>query len=400
MLVPRPTYLQKLEKLANKQIIKVLTGVRRCGKSSLLQLFQQQLLADGVQPEQIQAINFEDLAFSKLTDYQELYRYLSQRLLPDQMNYIFLDEIQNVPNFEKAVDSLFIKSNVDLYITGSNAFMLSGELATLLSGRYIEIPVYPLSFKEFAQAKPDQSLQESYQQYLLRGGFPFALQLPDDESFRDYIDGVVNTVLVKDVLARKDKSDSTLVRRLAAFLTETAGSLTSPKKIADTLTSMGEKTTPNTVASYLELLENAFLFYRCDRFDIGGKKYLSINPKYYPVDISLRRALVGQKRPNKGSRLETIVYQELRRRGYEIYVGVMQQTEVDFVVAKDGRREYYQVSLSLDDEQTYQREVRSLRLIDDNYPKIILTEDPGHFDDQGISQVNIIDWLMGEWIWK
>lgn len=393
MLVPRPTYLQKLEKLANKQIIKVLTGVRRCGKSSLLQLFQQQLLADGVQPEQIQAINFEDLAFSKLTDYQELYRYLSQRLLPDQMNYIFLDEIQNVPNFEKAVDSLFIKSNVDLYITGSNAFMLSGELATLLSGRYIEIP---LSFKEFAQAKPDQSLQESYQQYLLRGGFPFALQLPDDESFRDYIDGVVNTVLVKDVLARKDKSDSTLVRRLAAFLTDTAGSLTSPKKIAGTLTSMGEKTTPNTVASYLELLENAFLFYRCDRFDIGGKKYLSINPKYYPVDISLRRALVGQKRPNKGSRLEAIVYQELRRRGYEIYVGVMQQTEVDFVVVKDGRREYYQVSLSLDDEQTYQREVRSLRLIDDNYPKIILTEDPGHFDDQGISQVNIIDWLMGE----
>lgn len=397
MLVPRPTYLQKLEKLANKQIIKVLTGVRRCGKSRLLQLFQQQLLADGVQPEQIQAINFEDLAFSKLTDYQELYRYLSQRLLPDQMNYIFLDEIQNVPNFEKAVDSLFIKSNVDLYITGSNAFMLSGELATLLSGRYIEIP---LSFKEFAQAKPDQSLQESYQQYLLRGGFPFALQLPDDESFRDYIDGVVNTVLVKDVLARKDKSDSTLVRRLAAFLTDTAGSLTSPKKIAGTLTSMGEKTTPNTVASYLELLENAFLFYRCDRFDIGGKKYLSINPKYYPVDISLRRALVGQKRPNKGSRLEAIVYQELRRRGYEIYVGVMQQTEVDFVVVKDGRREYYQVSLSLDDEQTYQREVRSLRLIDDNYPKIILTEDPGHFDDQGISQVNIIDWLMGEWIWK
>mgnify|MGYP000264084535 FL=1 len=241
-------------------------------------------------------------------------------------------------------------------------------------------------------------MQESYQQYLLRGGFPFALQLPDDESFRDNIDGVVNTVLVKDVLARKDKSDSTLVRRLAAFLTDTAGSLTSPKKIAGTLTSMGEKTTPNTVASYLELLENAFLFYRCDRFDIGGKKYLSINPKYYPVDISLRRALVGQKRPNKGSRLETIVYQELRRRGYEIYVGVMQQTEVDFVVVKDGRREYYQVSLSLDDEQTYQREVRSLRLIDDNYPKIILTEDPGHFDDQGISQVNIIDWLMGEGI--
>ncbi|WP_236155063.1 ATP-binding protein [Lactobacillus delbrueckii] len=241
-------------------------------------------------------------------------------------------------------------------------------------------------------------MQESYQQYLLRGGFPFALQLPDDESFRDYIDGVVNTVLVKDVLARKDKSDSTLVRRLAAFLTDTAGSLTSPKKIAGTLTSMGEKTTPNTVASYLELLENAFLFYRCDRFDICRKKYLSINPKYYPVDISLRRALVGQKRPNKGSRLETIVYQELRRRGYEIYVGVMQQTEVDFVVVKDGRREYYQVSLSLDDEQIYQREVRSLRLIDDNYPKIILTEDPGHFDDQGISQVNIIDWLMGEGI--
>lgn len=395
MLVPRPTYLNKLKKLANKQIIKVLTGVRRYGKSSLLQMFQQQLLADGVQPEQIQAINFEDLAFSKLTDYQELYRYLNQRLLPDQMNYIFLDEIQNVPNFEKAVDSLFIKDNVDLYITGSNAFMLSGELATLLSSRYLEITVYPLSFKEFAQAKPDQSLQESYQQYLLRGGFPFALQLPDDESYRDYIDGVVNTVLVKDVLARKDKSDSTLVRRLAAFLTDTAGSLTSPKKIAGTLTSMGEKTTPNTVASYLELLENAFLFYRCDRFDIGGKKYLSINPKYYPVDISLRRALLGQKRPNKRSRLETIVYQELRRRGYEIYVGVMQQTEVDFVAVKDGRREYYQVSLSLDDEQTYQREVRSLRLIDDNYPKIILTEDPGHFDDQGISQVNIIDWLMG-----
>ncbi|WP_297817902.1 ATP-binding protein [uncultured Lactobacillus sp.] len=393
-MIPRPTYLNQLEKLRDKQIIKVLTGVRRSGKSTILQLFRHQLLKEGVDDTQIQTLNFEDLGLAEIKNYLDLFNHINDRLMPNKMNYIFLDEIQDIPNFEKAVDSLFIKKNVDLYITGSNAFMLSGELATLLSGRYIEIPVYPYSFKEYVQTVPDLTKQESFTHFLNRGGFPFATELQDDNTYISYIQGVVNTVLIKDILARVKRGNATLLEAIAAFLTEANGSLVTPTKIANTLTSNNLKTSTITVLSYLEKLVNSYLFYQCNRFDIVGKKYLQINSKYYPVDPALRRALLGQKRPNMGSRLENIVYLELKRRGYEVYVGSLGTKEIDFVAIHDGVREYYQVSLTVQDEKTYKREIAPFLEVKDNYPKILLTEDPGSYDDNGITQKNVIDWLL------
>ncbi len=394
MMVPRPAYLKELDSLRDKQIIKILTGVRRCGKSTILQLYQQQLLSEGIQKDQIQMLNFEDLGLAKITNYLDLYKHIEAKLLPNKMNYIFLDEIQDIPHFEKALDSLFIKKNVDLYITGSNAFMLSGELATLLSGRYIEIPVYPFSFKEFRQTTPELSKSESFARYLDNGGFPFATELKDDNTYFSYIQGIVNTVLIKDILSRVERGNAKLLEEIAAFLTDVSGSLITPTKIANTLTSSGLKTSSITVMSYLDRLTNAYLFYQCNRYDISGKKYLQINSKYYPVDPALRRALLGQKRPNMGSRLENIVYLELKRRGYEVYVGTLGTKEVDFVAIHDGIKEYYQVSLTVQGEKTYQREIAPFLKIKDNYPKILLTEDSGNYDDNGIEQKNVIDWLL------
>lgn len=393
-MIPRQTYIDKLNKLRDKQIIKVLTGVRRSGKSTILQLYQDELLKNGIQKDQIQVLNFEDLGLASVNDYLKLYQYINKRLIPDKMNYVFLDEIQDIPNFEKAVDSLFIKDNVDLYITGSNAFMLSGELATLLAGRYIEIPVYPFSFNEFVASVPELSKQDAFLRYLDRGGFPFATELDDENTYLSYIQGIINTVLVKDILARMQRGNATLLEQIAAFLTEASGNLVTPAKIANTLTFNGIKASNVTVISYIERLVNSYLFYRCDRYDIAGKKYLQINSKYYAVDPSLRRALLGQKRPNMGSRLESIVYLELKRRGYEVYVGSLGNKEVDFVAIHDGLKEYYQVSLTVQDEKTYQREIAPFLEIKDNYPKILLTQDPGSYDDNGVKQINVIDWLL------
>lgn len=392
-MIERPTYLDYLNSLRDKQIIKVLTGVRRCGKSTILDMFQAKLLAEHIDDSQISALNFEDLANEKYLDYQTLYQYLNDRLVEGKMNYIFLDEIQRVKDFEKAIDSLFIKKNVDLYVTGSNAMMLSGELATLISGRYIEIKVYPLSFKEvYSYYGIDK--EKTFQRYFNYGGFPFALQTTDDKSFNGYIEGIINTVLVKDVLNRKKRSDAMLVEMLAKFLTETTGNLINIKKIADTLTSNGQKTTGDTVASYIKAFEESFLFYRCNRFDIAGKKHLNVNSKYYVVDPSFRSALLGQKRLNLSNQLESIVYMELLRRGYELYTGVIDNYEVDFVAIKDGVKEYYQVSYSVVDENTYERELRSLKEIEDNYRKILLTTDAGNYNDEGIEQINVVDWLL------
>ncbi|MDN6384252.1 MAG: ATP-binding protein [Tetragenococcus koreensis] len=394
-MIQRTSYLEKLKRVKDKQIIKVLTGVRRCGKSTILQMFRQQLLDGGVKQSQIIFINFEDLANEKYLDYHELYQYLDNGIEENQRYYIFLDEIQAVTHFEKVLDSLFIRSNVDIYVTGSNAFMLSGELATLLSGRYIEVRVHPLSFKEYHSAFKRDATTD-FQAYLNFGGFPFAVQLEDEKTFKDYVDGIVNTVLVKDVLQRKQRSDSVLVEQIARFLTDTAGNLITVKKIANTLTSMGEKTTSDTVLSYLSAFLDAYLFYRCDRYDISGKKYLSVNSKYYPVDMSLRYALLGTKRVNIGSRLETVVFLELLRRDYEIYVGTIENTEVDFVAIKQGVKEYYQVSYTVVDDETYNREVSALKKIKDDYRKILLTADPGYANDEGVEQINVINWLLGE----
>lgn len=393
-MIPRPVYLKELDSLRDKQIIKILTGVRRCGKSTILQLYRQHLIKEGIKENQIQMFNFEDLGLAAITNYLDLYRHIEAKLLPDRMNYIFLDEIQDVPHFEKALDSLFIKKNVDLYVTGSNAFMLSGELATLLSGRYIEIPVYPFSFKEFSQTTPHLSKTESFAKYLNKGGFPFSTELQDENTYLSYIQGIINTVLIKDILAHLQRGNAKLLEAIATFLTDTSGNLITPTKIANTLKSTGLQTSPMTVISYLDRLAKSYLFYQCNRYDIAGKKYLQINSKYYAVDPALRRALVGQKRPNMGSRLENVVYLELNRRGYEVYVGNIADKEVDFVAIHDGVKQYYQVSLTVKDKKTYAREIAPFLAIKDNYPKILLTEDQGNYDDNGIEQKNVIDWLL------
>lgn len=392
-MIRRETYLSDLERLKDKRFIKVLTGVRRSGKSTLLALFQEQLITDQVSQTQIQSYNFEDLALADYLDYRKLYEKITDNLQADQMNYIFLDEIQMVPEFERVLDSLFIKENVDLYVTGSNAYMLSGELATLLSGRYVELKVYPLSFVEFFSALGGDKATV-FQRYLEFGGFPYVTEIPDELTYRDYISGIVNTVLIKDVLQRKQRSDATLVEQLAKYLTDSSGSLVTIKKIADTLTSMGQKTTSDTVSTYLSGFQEAYLFFRADRYDIAGKKYLSINSKYYPVDQSLRKVLLGNKRPNFGHRLEGVVYLELLRRGYQVFIGNIGEFEIDFVAQKNGVTEYYQVSLTVEDDRTYQREVRPFQSIQDNYRKILLTMDNGRYNQEGIEQLNIIDWLL------
>ena len=392
-MIRRETYLTDLERLKDKRFIKVLTGVRRSGKSTLLALFQEQLITDQVSQTQIQSYNFEDLALADYLDYRKLYEKITDNLQADQMNYIFLDEIQMVPEFERVLDSLFVKENVDLYVTGSNAYMLSGELAPLLSGRYVELKVYPLSFVEFFSALGGDKATV-FQRYLEFGGFPYATEIPDELTYRDYISGIVNTVLIKDVLQRKQRSDATLVEQLAKYLTDSSGSLVTIKKIADTLTSMGQKTTSDTVSTYLSGFQEAYLFFRADRYDIAGKKYLSINSKYYPVDQSLRKVLLGNKRPNFGHRLEGVVYLELLRRGYQVFIGNIGEFKIDFVAQKNGVTEYYQVSLTVEDDRTYQREVRPFQSIQDNYRKILLTMDNGRYNQEGIEQLNIIDWLL------
>lgn len=392
-MIRRETCLSDLERLKDKRFIKVLTGVRRSGKSTLLALFQEQLITDQVSQTQIQSYNFEDLALADYLDYRKLYEKITDNLQADQMNYIFLDEIQMVPEFERVLDSLFVKENVDLYVTGSNAYMLSSELAPLLSGRYVELKVYPLSFVEFFSALGGDKATV-FQRYLEFGGFPYATEIPDELTYRDYISGIVNTVLIKDVLQRKQRSDATLVEQLAKYLTDSSGSLVTIKKIADTLTSMGQKTTSDTVSTYLSGFQEAYLFFRADRYDIAGKKYLSINSKYYPVDQSLRKVLLGNKRPNFGHRLEGVVYLELLRRGYQVFIGNIGEFKIDFVAQKNGVTEYYQVSLTVEDDRTYQREVRPFQSIQDNYRKILLTMDNGRYNQEGIEQLNIIDWLL------
>ncbi|HIX35727.1 MAG TPA: ATP-binding protein [Candidatus Limosilactobacillus merdigallinarum] len=394
-MIKRESYMKRLNLVRDKQIIKVLTGVRRSGKSTILKMYEQRLKEQfQIADNQIQHLNFEDLGISDLQDYRKLYNYLNQHLVADKMNYIFFDEIQNVPHFEKALDSLFIKKNVDLYVTGSNAFMFSGELSTLLSGRYIEIHVFPLSFREFLPTVNDEDKKQAFDRYLSKGGFPFATQLNDNQTYYDYIDGIVNTVLVKDILSRKERGNANLVKELAKYLTDTTGNLITPRKIAGLMTSKGIKISPATVSSYLKNFTDAFLFYKCDRYDISGKRYLTINSKYYTVDPALRIDLLGTKRPNFGSRLENIVYLELLRRGYEVYVGSLGSRKIDFVAIKNGVKEYYQVSLSVKDEQTYQREVRGFQQIHDNFPKRLITEDSGYYNDNGIEQINVIDWLL------
>lgn len=398
MLIQREEYLNKLIALKDKKIIKVATGVRRCGKSKLLEMYRKWLLEQGVEEERIVSINFEDLDFEDLTDYKKLHTYLKEHLLKDNMTYIFLDEIQNVEQFPKVVDSLYIKDNVDIYITGSNAHMLSSEIATLLSGRYIQIEMLPLSFKEYmisTGSMNDRGIK--YVDYLQNSSFPYTLELEgQSDEIRSYLEGLYNTIVVKDIINHSKISEPRMLKSILKFIFDNIGNPLSSKKIADTMTSSGRRIDTRTVEKYLDALTESYIIYQAKRYNIKGKQYLKTLEKYYVVDIGLCLMLLGSKQIDAGRILENIVYLELLRRGYDVYVGKVDEFEVDFVAQNGKGTTYFQVALSVRDEKTLERELRSLRAIKDHYPKILLTmdDDPEvHYD--GIRRINARDWLLG-----
>ena len=392
-MVQRKQYMEKLKKLKDKKIIKVVTGIRRCGKSTLLLLFRQYLKECGVEDAQIVAVNFEDVASEPLLDYKKLHQYVTDRLVPGKMTYVFLDEVQNVRQFQKAVDSLFIKDHVDLYITGSNANILSGELATLLSGRYIEISMLPLSFAEYFELIGGDK-RNAWNTYYRNGGFPYAAAIEDEDIRKDYIAGIYNTVLLKDIVTRKRISDIPLLESVIKFLFDNIGNIVSSKKISDSLTSYGRKTTSVTVENYIDALTEAFVLYKAGRYDVKGKQYLKSLEKYYLVDISLRRLLLGDKNIDIGHILENIVYLELIRRGYAVTIGKVDDKEIDFIAETGGNKIYYQVSASILDPATFAREIEPLKKANDHYPKFILSMDEMPMGEDGIKQVNIVDFLL------
>jgi len=394
-MVQRKQYMEKLKKLKDTKIIKIVTGVRRCGKSTLLLMFREYLRDRGVEDVQIVFVNFEDVANEPLLDYKKLHQYIEDRLVPGKMTYVFLDEVQNVPQYQKAVDSLFIKDYVDLYITGSSAAMLSGELATLLSGRYIEIKMLPLSFAEYFELTGGDR-RDAWRSYFQDGGFPYAATLKDNEIRKDYLTGIYNTVLLKDIVTRGRINDVPLLESVIKFLFDNIGNIVSPNKIANSLTSYGRKTTSITVESYIGALTEAFILYKASRYDIKGKQHLKSLEKYYLVDMGLRRLLLGDAAADIGHILENIVYLELIRRGYTVSIGKVDDQEIDFIAERSGSRIYYQVSASILDPATFAREIAPLKKVNDHYPKFILSMDEIAVSENGIRQMNVVDFLMQE----
>lgn len=398
-MVVRKEFMKILWDWKDKKVIKVVTGVRRCGKSTLLNQFK--LEVERLGNCNIISINFDDLENEFLCDYHVLYKHLKEKIAKGQMNYIFLDEIQLVPQFEKVVNSLFLKENVDIYITGSNAYMLSGEIATLLSGRYVEIKMLPFSFAEYVQFKRDFLKKEVaadetlYNEYVSVGGFPYVASISGDKNLvRDYIRGIYSTIVLKDIIQRKKLSDSDVLEKVCKFTLSNVGNLVSSKKVSDTLTSGGRKTAPATVENCYNALTESYLFYKATRYDIKGKEFLKSLEKYYAVDMGLRFFMLGIRTGDDGFILENVVFLELLRRGYEVYVGKYNDFEIDFVAKKDGLTEYYQVALSVRGQDTLERELRPFRLIKDNYPKFLITLDNSNdIDHDGITQVYAVKWL-------
>ena len=397
MLIQRDDYLSFLMDWKDKQIIKVISGIRRCGKSTLFELFCAKLQNEGVQSEQIITINFEDAENEELCDHKKLYEYVKSRMLPDRMNYIFLDEIQHVSDYQKAVDSLFIKKNTDVYITGSNAYFMSGELATLLSGRYVELKMLPLSFKEYVSAfDNNRSLDDLYRDYVYNSSFPYTVELDNRRNIYAYLDGLFNTIVLNDIVQRKKIQDPLMLKSVIKFMFDNIGNPCTAKKISDTMTSKGRKISNHTVENYLEGLTDSLLMYRVSRYDIKGKEYLQLFDKYYIADVGLRYYLLGTSNADMGHILENVVYLELLRRSYRVYVGKNASAEVDFVVQDiDGNTEYYQVSWSVRDEQTLKRELGALESIEDHNPKYILTMDNDPpISYNGIRQKYVLEWLL------
>lgn len=393
-MIERAEYLEKLKKWKDKDLIKVITGIRRCGKSTIFDLFIDYLKSCGINDEHIISVNLESPEY-KFNDYMELYNYVNEKITDNDDYYVFLDEVQNVFEFQKAVDGLYIKKNVDVYITGSNAYLLSGELATLLSGRYIEIKVLPLSFKEYKDYLNVEGDEKLYLKYVNNSSFPYALKLDSEDEIDAYLDSIYNTIIVKDIVTRKKIADTSMLKSVTEFLFSSIGNAMSVKKIADTMTSKGRSISVHTVDSYLESLTESFIFNKVSRYDIKGKQYLETNEKYYATDVTMRYALLGRKNLDVGHILENVVYLELIRRGYKVYIGKVDDNEVDFVVENKDGRTYFQVAYTTRDKNTLLRELTPLQKINDHYPKYILTMDlDPKTDYDGIVKMNVLDWLL------
>ena len=397
-MIKRTEYLDQLISFSDKQLIKVVMGIRRCGKSTLLELFRDELIKSGVLESQITTINFEDADNEHLMDRKVLYAHINERLIKDKMNYIILDEIQHVDAWQRVVDSLFIKKNCDVYITGSNAYLLSGELATLLSGRYVEIKMLPLSFAEYISVLKDKTdLSRKYNSYLSNSSFPYALELNKPKDIRTYLDGIYTSVVLNDVVKRKKIADVSALESVIRFMFDNIGNMNSAKSIADALTSGGRKISTHTVDSYLEALCDSFILYKANRFDVKGKQYLKTGEKYYVADIGLRYYLLGSQKADMGRSLENVIYLELLRRGSDVFIGKVGNNEVDFVTTNENGIAYYQVALTVRDENTLARELRPLDSISDHNPKYLLTLDvEPSTSHNGIRQINALDWLLKE----
>lgn len=396
-MIKREEYLKELRAFREKRVIKVVSGIRRCGKSTLFDLFKEELLADGVEKEQIISFNFETADNYDIDDFKKLYKAVENRLCPNKMNYVFLDEVQQIREFQRACDSLYILNNVDLYITGSNAMLLSGELATLLSGRYIEIKMLPLSFKEYISVKGKNDLSRKYRDYLTKSSFPYTLELSRSKDIHSYLDGIYSSIVLKDIVARKKIADAAMLENVIRFMFDNIGNPCSTTKIANTLKSSGHNISVHTVENYLKALCESFVLYKADRYDIKGKQYLRSGAKYYVADIGLRYYLLGQKPADLGHILENVIYLELLRRGYEVFVGKSDKLEIDFIAINEEDTEYYQVALTVRDEKTLLRELAPLESVNDHNGKYLLTlDDDPPCSHNGIKQVNALDWLLKE----
>ena len=396
-IIYREEYMNKLRTYKDKQIIKVITGIRRSGKSTILNEFKKELIDDGVLEKNIISINFEDNDNRELLDFQKLHNYIIEKADKKSMNYVFLDEIQNVNEFQKCIDSLLLRNYLDIYITGSNSYMLSGELATYLTGRYIQIHILPLSFKEYLSYYGEENEMKKYNEYSMYGGFPYLINLESAKEKLDYLDSIYNTVIIKDVINRRKVNDIMMLESICRFLFDSIGSNISTKKISDTLASNGRKNSVHTVEEYVNSLLESYILYKVNRFDIKGKQLLKTQEKYYLSDLGLRTYLLGRNN-NKdlGHILENIIFLELKRKGYRVYIGKNDDAEVDFVVETEDEYIYTQVALSVREEQTLQRELKSLASIANHYKKYLITLDYDTNNYNGIKQISAIDFLLGK----
>lgn len=392
----REEYMKKLQNYKDKKIIKILTGIRRAGKSTILNEFKNELIKSGVLEKNIISINFDDNSNKELLDAQKLHDFIIKEANKNTKNYIFLDEIQNVHGFEKCVDSLFLRDYLDIYMTGSNSYMLSGELATFLTGRYIQIHVLPLSFKEYLNYYGETDELKKYNEYVMYGGFPYLINLDQANEKIEYLDSIYNTVIMKDVINRKKVNDVLILESICRFLFDNIGSSVSTKKISDTLASNGRKNSVHTIEEYMNALLESYILYKVNRFDIKGKQLLKTQEKYYLSDLGLRTYLLGKNyTKDLGHILENVIFLELKRKGHRIYIGKNDTNEVDFVVETNDDYIYVQVALSVREEQTLRRELKPLETIADHYKKYLITLDYDTNNYNGIKQISALDFLLG-----